>query len=75
MEIQQPHQQRGQGADRWPGLAGSRSPAVAGKCFLSSSQRSLIIIYPPQAAWRPAREQHGAGDRAQPGSQEAYIWD
>lgn len=31
---------------------------------------SLIIVYPPQAARRPAREQHGAGARAQPGSKK-----
>lgn len=34
---------------------------------------SLIIIYPPQAAQRPAKEQHGAVARAQPGGQESWI--
>lgn len=55
-------------------LAGKSAPAVAGKHFLSLCQGgSLIIIYPPQAAQRPAKEQHGAGARAQPGGQESWT--
>lgn len=34
---------------------------------------SLIIVYTPQAARRPAREQHGAGAGAQPGDQESCF--
>lgn len=55
-------------------LAGKSAPAVVGKHFLSLCQgASLIIIYPPQAAQRPAKEQRDAGARAQPGGQESWT--
>lgn len=67
-------------ADPWPGrvwMAGAgreQVPSCGWETFpVSLPGGSLIIIYPPQAARRPAREQHGAGARAQPGSQRAVF--
>lgn len=64
----------------WPGwvwMAGAgreQVPSCGWEMFpVSLPEGSLIIIYPPQAARKPAREQHGAGAGAQPGSQESRI--
>lgn len=64
----------------WPGwvwVAGAgreQVPSCGWETFpVSLPGGSLIIIYPPQAARRLAREQHGAGAGAQPGSQESCI--
>ena len=69
-------------ADPWPGqvwMAGAgreQVPSCGRETFpVSLPGGSLIIFYPPQAARRPAREQHGAGAGAQPGSQRAVFWD
>ena len=67
-------------ADPWPGRvmdgwgwqgAGPQLWLGNVSCLLA---RGVINNHlPPQAARRPAREQHGAGARAQPGSQRAVF--
>lgn len=55
----------------WTAKAGREQvPSCGWETFPVSLPRgSLIIIYPPQAAQRPAREQHGTGAGVQPGGQ------
>jgi hypothetical protein len=67
-------------ATPWPrrvcmtGAGREQLPSCGWEAFpVSLPGGSLIIIYPPQAAQRPAREQHGAEARAQSGSQKSWT--
>lgn len=60
------------GMDGW-GWQGADPQLWLGNVSCLLARGSLIIVYPPQAAQRPAREQHGAGAGAQPGSRESCV--
>lgn len=66
----------------WPGrvwMAGAgreQVPSCGWETFpVSQPEGSLITIYPPQAARRPAREQHVLGPEPSLVSRRAVFWD